>query len=159
MIKLKPTTKFVLEAFIPYSRANFAISFSPSLFFRELEKRSGYKKRSLESAYYRLVQKELIEIDDKGIPRLTERGLASVKTFKPIKLKHDAKLMVIFDIPEEERWKRTRLRTLLKELSFRQVQKSVWESRYDYREYLRAEIAEMQLQEYVAVYEVAQIEV
>lgn len=158
MKKPAETTKFVLEAFVPYTKANLLLSFKPSLFFNELEKKSGRKRRSLESAYYRLIKKGLIELDDKGIPRLTPKGHRKAKIFKPERLQLGAQLIVIFDIPEEERRKRRRLRLVLQELSFRKVQQSVWVTEYDYREYLRAEIAEMDLQEYVRVYEAAPIE-
>lgn len=153
------STKYILKAFIPYTEANLLLSFKPSAFFDELEKKSGYKKRSLESAYYRLIRKGLIEVDGNKIPRLTNKGRKKAKLYKPTRLKFGAHLMIIFDIPEEERRKRYRLRSLLRELSFRQIQKSVWETEYDYREYLRSEIDEMNLQEYVRVYEVSQIEI
>lgn len=156
--KIDETTRFVLEAFVPYAKADFLLNFKPSAFFNELEKKSGRKRRSLESAYYRLIKKGLIELDDKRIPRLTEKGRRKAMSYKPQRLKFGAHLIVIFDIPEEERRKRRRLRQLLQELSFRKVQQSVWETEYDHREYLRAEIAEMNLQEHVRVYEAAQIE-
>lgn len=152
-------TKYVLKAFLPYSEANLYLSFKPSLFFQELEKKSGQKRRSLESAYYRLVKKGLIKIDENNIPRLTDHGKREAKIYKPTRLKFGAHLMVIFDIPEEQRQKRRRLRILLRELSFKQIQQSVWETQYDHREYLRSEIAEMELQDYVRVYETAPIEV
>lgn len=158
MARLSEPTKFVLEAFIPYTKANLLLSFKPSMFFDELEKKSGRHKRSLQSAYYRAIDRGLIEIDHQGIPRLTDKGHRKTKVYRPQRLKFGAHLIVIFDIPEEERYKRRRLRMLLRELSFRRVQQSVWETKYDHREYLRAEIAEMHLQEYVRVYEAAAIE-
>lgn len=158
MKKPSATTRFVLEAFVPYTKSNLLLSFKPSLFFNELERKSGKKRRSLESAYYRLIKKGLIELDDKRVPRLTPKGQRKTKSYEPERLKFGAHLIVIFDIPEDERRKRRRLRLLLQELSFRKVQQSVWETEYDHREYLRAEIAEMHLQEYVRVYEAAPIE-
>ena len=145
---------------IPYSDPNLKLAFHPNQFFNDLEKLDVItaKRKSLKTNYYRAIKRGLIEISEEGSPRLTEKGLRKVKPYQPQKLKGST-LMVIFDIPENERHKRQRLRTLLKELSFRQIQKSVWESRYDHRQYLRAEIAEMHLQEYVKVYESAQIEI
>jgi len=61
--------------------------------------------------------------------------------------------MLVFDIPEDERHKRDRLRLLLRELSFEQVQKSVWTSENDHRDYIRAEIHDFGLDEYVQLYE------
>jgi DNA-binding transcriptional regulator PaaX len=159
VLKISETTKYVLEAFIPYTEANLLLSFKPSLFFNELEKKTGYKKRSLESAYYRSVKKGLIKLDENHIPHLTKVGRRKTKLYKPTKLKIGVHLMVIFDIPENERKKRDRLRTLLRELSFQKIQQSVWETRYDHREHLRAEIEDMNLQQYVRVYEAASIEI
>lgn len=158
--KYKSHAHYILSALLPYTEANIKLSFKPSAFFNDLEKLDQVKanKKSLQTTYYRLIKRGLIVIDDTGMPRLTKKGIDQVKPYKTKKLKGSS-LMVIFDIPEQESFKRRRLRTLLKELSFKQVQKSVWESRFDHRDYLRAEIEKMQLQEYVKVYESAQIEI
>ena len=151
---------YILSSLIPYTESNIKLAFKPSLFFNDLEKLDRIKssKKALKSAYYRAIRQKLILVDEKGIPRLTDKGLREARPYKPEKLK-SSKLMIIFNIPEGERFKRRRLRMLLRELSFHQIQKSVWESRYDHREYLRAEISDMNLQEYVKVYETAQIEI
>lgn len=158
--KYKSHTHYILSALLPYTEANIKLSFKPSAFFNDLEKLDKVKvnKKSLQTTYYRLIKRKLIKLDDSGTPRLTRKGINQVRPYKAKKLTGSS-LMVIFDIPEEERHKRRRFRTLLKELYFNQIQKSVWESRYDNRDYLRAEIDEMQLQEYVKVYESAQIEI
>jgi DNA-binding transcriptional regulator PaaX len=152
--KYHSPTHYILSGLIPYTEANLKLAFAPNAFFNDLEKLDTIKanKKALKSAYYRAIKKGLVKIDDSGIPRLTEKGLRKTKTFKPKKLK-GAKLMIIFDIPEEERPKRQRLRALLRELAFRQVQKSVWVSDFDHREYIRAEINEAQLQGCVELFE------
>lgn len=138
---------YILSSLVPYTEANLKLSFKPNLFFNDLEKLDEIKasKNAVKSSYYRLIKKKFIEIDSNGIPRLTEKGFRKTKAFKPKKLK-DAKLMIIFDIPEAESSKRKRLRVLLKELSFTQVQKSVWMSEFDHREYIRAEIKDFELE-------------
>lgn len=65
--------------------------------------------------------------------------------------------MVIFDIAEKDRAKRSHLRLLLKELSFQQVQKSVWISSQDHREYIQVEIDALNLKESVLLYEARQL--
>lgn len=92
-----------------------------------------------------------------GIPRLTDEGWKRVKPYRPEKLRGSVRLMVIFDIPEEERHKRRHIRMLLKELQFEQEQKSVWTTAYDHRSYLREEIKTLGLQSYVRTYECARI--
>ena len=61
--------------------------------------------------------------------------------------------MVIFDIPEVNKYKRQQLRLLLKQLEFKQVQKSVWVSQKDSREYLNAEIKRLNLNKDVLLFE------
>lgn len=152
--KYRSTTHYVLSALIPYTESNLKLSFKPSVFFNDLEKLDQIKaqKNSVRTAYYRAVKQQLIELDNQGVPYLTEKGLRKVKPYKPRKLKGSL-LMVIFDIPETERYKRQRLRLLLKELSFQKRQQSVWVSDKDHRQYLKAEIAEHGLKDYVEVFE------
>jgi CRISPR/Cas system-associated endoribonuclease Cas2 len=130
------------------------------MFFDDLEKLDQIKsrKKAYRSAYYRAIRSKLIEINDAGIPVLTQKGRRKIKPYKSSMIK-GASLLVIFDIPESESFKRRRFRLLLKELKFYQVQKSVWQSSYDHRDHLRAEIADMNLEEYVKVYESAQVEI
>lgn len=68
-------------------------------------------------------------------------------------------MMVIFDIPENERHKRSHLRALLHELGFKKIQQSVWVSDNECREYLAAEIKNFGLESYVEAYESFRIEV
>lgn len=152
-MRVSPTTKYLLKALIPYSKANLELSFKPNRFFNELEKLDNINRRTLRSAFYRAQKRGLITIDSEGIPRLTCRGIAATKTYKPKKLGRNAYILLIFDIPESERKKRDHLRALLRELSFKKIQQSVWACRYDHREYLAAELKEYGLENYVLIYE------
>lgn len=149
------TLQYLLLALVPYSRPNLKLVFKPSLFFQDLDKIEKIKMANAKNAYYRAIRIGLIEIDESGIPRLTSKGRLKVQPFIAEKLSKNANLMIIFDIPEEESWKRRYLRLLLKELRFRQVQKSVWLSEYDHRELLVAEVEQNCLQDYVKMYEAA----
>lgn len=155
--KYRSTLHYVLAGLVPYTEANLKLSFKPASFFNDLDKLDYAKKHSVKMAYYRAVKKGLIEKDNENIPRLTAKGRQKLKEFKPIKLGKDSRLLLIFDIPETLRWKRDRLRLLLRELSFEQIQRSVWECKYDVRQYLQAEIREIGLHDYVVVYEAAEI--
>lgn len=150
--KYKSTTHYLLAALIPYSEANLKLVFVPRAFFADLAKLDNIKQATLRSAYGRAIQQGLIEIDDHGVPRLTSKGQRKVRPYRSRKLK-DAKLMVIFDIPEVDRWKRRQLRALLRELSFKQEQKSVWTTVLDHREYLKSEVAELGLEKSVRIFE------
>jgi CRISPR-associated endonuclease Cas2 len=128
------------------------------LFFNELEKKSRIDKNTLRSAYHRLVKKGLIIIDGSGTPHLSDRALEMLPLYSPQKLKN-SKLMVIFDIPEEVRFKRRKLRLLLRELRFEKVQQSVWITSYDCIKYLAAEVKDNNLDGYIQIYEVSKINI
>ena len=151
MSNSKSAAAYLLEALLPYSDANLKLLYKPNQFFYELERRSNFKKRSLQNAFYKLKRDGMVEFIGSN-PYLTEQGRAKLQLFKPEKLPGSC-LMVIFDIPEDERNKRQQLRLLLKELRFTHVQHSVWVSEYDSREYLKAEIKDLQLQSYVKIFE------
>jgi len=161
----------MLEALIPYTKANLKLSFKPNSFFNELERidrqkawqkqkanqQHTYKKENLRNAFYRAKAKGFIVMDEAGNPRLTDLGRKFIQPYMPKKLGKSAKLLIIFDIPEPERYKRRHLRTLLKELKFSKVQQSVWSTSYDHREIIEAEIKALSLQKYVQVYEALKI--
>lgn len=151
MIRGRSSIGYILEALLPYSDANLKLVYKPHQFFYELERISNYKKRSLQNAFYSMCKKYLIEIEG-GFPRLTPKGYARLQVYKPEELQ-GSYLMIIFDIPESERNKRQKLRLLLRELKFKQVQKSVWITRYDCRNYLKMEVEALQIKEYVEIFE------
>lgn len=164
--KYKSPTHYILAGLMPFTEANIKLSFKPNLFFNDLERldrikeyKDSYKptKSSVRSAYYRVVKKGLVEIDDDGIPKLTNDGLKTLKKFSSKRL-NNSLLMVIFDIPEFDRKKRDRLRTILKELEFKQAQKSVWISSFDSREYLWLELKDQNLEKYVQIFESRKLE-
>ncbi len=152
--KYKSTTHYILSGLIPYTEANLKLSFKPNLFFDDLERLSQLKasRKSLQSSYYKAIKHGLIKIDESGIPRLTAKGIRKTKPFTAKKLK-GAVLMIVFDIPEAQRHKRDRLRLLLRELSFRQIQKSVWICEDDHRHYVQAEIKDFGLEGCVQLFE------
>jgi DNA-binding transcriptional regulator PaaX len=149
--------RHVLLGLVPYTKPNLMLTFKPNAFFDELERISKKNTHSIRNAYYRAQKQGLIELDAQKIPRLTDKGRAKIQPYKAKVLPGGAQLMIVFDIPEVERQKRRHLRRLLEELSFTQVQKSVWVSPMDYRELLKAEIAQNNLSKYVVVYEVSAI--
>ncbi len=64
-----------------------------------------------------------------------------------------AQLMVIFDIPENQKAKRQQLRGVLKKWQFNHVQKSVWVTNKDYKKELELLIKELDDGEHVELYE------
>lgn len=155
MIRGRSTLGYVLEALLPYSEANIRLIYKPHQFFTELEKISEYKSRSLQNAFYSLKKRGLIEFND-GQPRLTPKGYQHLLLFKPKEIP-GAHLMIVFDIPEKQRNKRYQLRNLIRELKFKQVQKSVWVTKYECREYLNAEVKQLNVGQYVKIFEAREI--
>jgi DNA-binding transcriptional regulator PaaX len=148
----------MLQALIPYTEANIKLVFKPNAFFNDLEKITQTKRRTLRNVYYRAKKEGLIALDDNNIPRLTEKGQRRVRRYNARHLGPNARLMVIFDIPEAEAWKRQYLRRLLKELNFRLVQKSVWVSEFDHRELLMAEREQYGLQDCMQIFEAVHLQ-
>ncbi len=91
-----------------------------------------------------------------GQPVITEKGLRLIHPFCPKELK-GSKLMIVFDIPEAERWKRNQLRVVLRQLKFVQVQKSVWITDYDVREYIEQEVKRLKLSNYIKMFQALSI--
>lgn len=146
--------RYTLEALVPYTDANSKLAFKPHLFFNELEKIDAerhYSRATLKRAYYEAKRKGYITSDD-GQPRLSSMAQQKLRPFQPAK-RTDSYLMVVFDIPENERWKRRWFRLLLVEMKFEQIQKSVWVSKYESKEVLSAGILAHQLEDYVRVFE------
>src|SRR3989344_2589051 len=143
---------YVLIGLIPYSKPNMLLAFKPGEFFRELEKVSRYKRSTLESAYYRAQQDQLIKLNKKII-RLTEQGRHKIAPFVAKKLRGKSYLLVIFDIPEDRTDTRRKFRQVLKEWQFIQVQKSVWLSDRDLGKEVAKIVKEMGLSQHVQIYE------
>lgn len=146
----------VLKALIPYSRENLLLTYKPNQFFDELERSTTYGRQTLKNAMWQAKSRGLVEREGKLV-KLTSKGLKAMRPYTAQKLNHGANLMVVFDIPETESYLRQRLRTLLREWRFEQVQKSVWVSKYDYKKYLVQALKEMDAQDYVQVFECARL--
>ena len=150
------STQYLLCGLVPYTEPNLKLTFMPSKFFAELEQRDKIKQNTARNAFYRALKSGLIEQDSYGNVCLTEKGKKRISTFKAKKLKN-AQLMIIFDIPEIERWKRQHLRNLLKELEFKQIQKSVWVTSFDHKKLLTQEIAHLDMKDCIKLFECSPI--
>lgn len=153
--KPKSALAFVLLGLIPYTRPNMLLAFRPNQFFNELEKISNYKRHTLEQAARRARQQGLIEEARNQQLRLTALGRKKAMPYITKKLKNNGKLMLIFDVPEDRAIDRQRLRRLLRQWGFAQVQKSVWVTSYDFSEAAKEAVAELGLNGYVELYECA----
>lgn len=145
----------ILLALIPYSRRNLLLSFKPHQFFNELERSTGYSQAALRVAYNRGKQRGLIKKSNNS--GLTVDGIKKIQPFTATHLKNNARLMVIFDIPEDRAADRQKFRSFLKNLDFKQVQKSVWATEMDHRETLIDTITDLRLGRFVEFYECARL--
>lgn len=146
---------YLLKALLPYSRQNVLLNYKPHQFFGELARSSHYSEATLKTTFYRA--KEAGYITDGAKPRLTKLGHQKLQPFIAEKLGPNAKLMVIFDVPENLAYLRRRFRTVLRELEFTQVQLSVWMTSYDHRACVRQVVVELGLEPYVQLYEAARL--
>ena len=159
-VKEKSSLVFILKALIPYTEANLMLAFKPSRFFYELEKISKHKRHTLEVAMRKAEKQKLIELkikQDQTIVQLTKLGQRTVRPFVAEKLGGDAKLMIIFDIPEEMVLARVKLRRVLRAWRFEQVQKSVWVTSYNHVASVNELINELNIKQYVLLYECAPV--
>lgn len=152
----KSACQYILEGLIPYTDANLKLTFKPGVFFNELEKLSGRSQRTLRNEFYKLQCEEYI-FRAKDMVGFTEAGLAQLELYVPRHIPGDTQLMVIFDIPEQLRSKRSSLRATLRQFHFKQIQKSVWVTKYECRKYLALEIHENRLEPYVQMHETKQL--
>lgn len=151
--KPKSALEFVLKGLIPYTHENLLLTFKPGQFFNELEKISRYKKRTLEAAARRAQERGLIEQNQKRQLQLTALGRRTALPYTAQRLPKNARLMVIFDIPEDRAIARQQFRRLLRKWQFEQVQKSVWESTYDHRKSIKLAIEELDLDGFIELHE------
>lgn len=155
MVPPKPKSAliFVLKGLIPYTRENLMLAFRPNQFFNELERISNLKRQALEQATRRAIEQGLIEEARNRQLKLTELGKRRVLPYVAEKLANDARLMIIFDVPEDQSLARQQLRRLLRKWSFQPIQKSVWITAYDFRELIKEAVKELELEGCVELYE------
>jgi DNA-binding transcriptional regulator PaaX len=162
IFKPDSTTRYVLLGLLPYTDTNSKLSYKPNIFFNELEKLSKARagrhisSSTIRTTYYRAQKQNYISIDESGSPHITSVGHRRLTPYVPKKLK-GAKLLVTFDIPENQRYKRSQLRLVLVELNFHQIQQSVWISDYDGTEILKQEIDFLNIENDVVIYEAREI--
>lgn len=150
----KSALVFILKGLMPYSRENLLLSFSPNRFFNELERSSGYSRKTLSETVRRARQQGLIDQTKKGL-RLTVLGERTARPYVASKLPRGSQLMIIFDIPENRAGSRQQLRQLLRKWDFKQTQKSVWITEYDHRQSVEEAVEELGLGGNVELYECA----
>lgn len=154
MGRYSTTTKWLLEALIP--ELGSKKHSQKKLLFEDISLNRNINVDAIRNCFYRAIKRGLVEIDENNIPRLTDKGKSAIQPFVAKRL-NGSHLLVIFDVPESERQKRDHLRSLLEELEFKQIQKSVWACSKDYRKYLKSEIEALNLQDSVVIYEARQI--
>lgn len=154
--KDKTILQNLLLALLPYTKQNLQLVFMPNKFFNELEKSSGLSKTRLRESYNRAIRDKII-IRTEYAMSLSLRGKQVIQPFVAEIIKNNAKLMVIFDVPEDFAGRRQRFRNILKHLNFQQIQLSVWMSDMDHRQILFESIEDIEIQQWVQLYEASEI--
>jgi len=139
---------------------------------REGAKRRAYERERYRRFFYKLKQDGLIqekEINDKHMIFLTKKGrekykkISSKKEEYGLSLRQYKKILnkrniiVVFDIPEYQKSKRSWLRGVLKNLDFSLVQKSVWIGRNKIPEDFLEDLRRLELVSYVQIFEVVKL--
>lgn len=149
----KTTLQILLLALIPYTQENLKLTFIPSRFFNDLaQNNQKHSKQAFYQAYYRASLKGMILVDSKCV-KISDDGYQVIKPTFACKLNAGTLLLVVFDVPESIRNKRQKLRSYLKSLGFKQIQKSVWSSDLDFREEVKSVITELDIGYYVRIFE------
>jgi len=156
MLRKDSARYYLLMSLVPYSHANINLATHPNKFFNELERRLEINKRAVETAQARALRAGHIIKDSKNRLKLTQLGERLVAPYISKKLSN-AQLMIIFDIPEVDSYKRRLLRAILKEFHFEQIQKSVWITKVDCEKYVRQDIAYLGLNKCVKLFETIEL--
>lgn len=154
--KEKTALTYILLALVPYTRQNILLGFKPHQFFNELERISGYSTPTLRAAFNRAKLSNTFSIEKNHVT-LSIQARQIVQPFIAEKLTSGGELMVIFDIPESLTGQRRKFRNILHYLEFQQVQQSVWSTDKDHRSVIFDSILDLDLGDYVQLYEAARI--
>ncbi len=138
--------------------------------FKEIPKTHS-KRNTIATTIWRLKKQGFIKTDSQGEWHTTERGkeylkkaLSENKIFKPkyggydshqLQMRKDP-VIVIFDIPERQKIKRGWLRTELKILGFKQLQKSVWIGKGPLPEKFIKKLIQLNIFQYIHIFEIKQ---
>ncbi len=128
-----------------------------------LEDRMYIKEAEAKRALFQLRRKKFIETRKQGnkiMYRLTDKGrMAALKDkIRLAEKRKDKKLVIIsFDIPEQERGVRSKLRYLLKDLKFVRIQHSLWASEQDIGMLMSRAIADVKADKWVRIFEASEI--
>lgn len=123
-----------------------AVSEQPEVTARDLFESlaQGRDYKDFYNMLYRLVSQQLLERKDstRGLHlSITEEGSHILKRFHPEK--DGVWKLVIFDIPEKQKYVRIVLRAKLKALHFKKWQNSIWVSPYALDEEIEQELLEL----------------
>ncbi len=151
---------------------------------REFKKRGGERlqrranqleeyrqKRRFDKMLYRLKNDGLVEDkvnDSKSYFKLTSKGKERFEILKKRRAnalpdatyyvhsqKSDKFVIVVFDIPERDRRKRDWLRSALRNIGFRLVQKSVWMGKVKIPKEFLDDLKELRIVEFVEIFEIS----
>ncbi|OIO49220.1 hypothetical protein COZ78_03000 [bacterium (Candidatus Gribaldobacteria) CG_4_8_14_3_um_filter_42_11] len=120
---------------------NFLMQLSKSLYRKNKYFKNNYSERQINSALGRLKRSNILVLKEKNgkfTVELSEKGKKKIQqiTIDDLKNKKPEQWdglwrVVIFDIPERQKYGRAALREKMKYLGFYQLQKSVWAFPYD----------------------------
>lgn len=127
---------------------------------RRLEERMKLEKQRFASFIYKLKKENLVQVKNDKI-FLTNKGKRYLRNKKEYRrrsyevIEGNELNLVIFDIPEKERGKRDWLREVLRNMKYKQLQKSVWMGRNKLPQQFLEDLLEMNLHRYVEIFAIS----
>lgn len=174
---IKDFSAYNADLFEAFLKAGYGASMRKMDFeFNKLQKqRREYEiekeqKKKYYDLLYRLRKDNLIEEKINSTQKffiLTEKGIKKLKELKegigdnklPLlnyqKETGDKSIIVVFDIPEKERKKRTWLRSVLQKIGMEMIQKSVWIGKVKIPKKFLEDLRELKLVDRVEIFEIS----
>ncbi len=155
----------VLLAGYGASRAKINYTFRKLQSEREQGRIEALEKQKFYDLIYRLKKDGLIQKNRHKLWKITSRGIQKLEKFKlsftkkSYKKQYDKKesdslKIIIFDIPEKNRYKRAWLRSVLISQGFKMLQKSVWVGKKKIKEEFLNDLNEFNLLPYLEIFAV-----
>jgi len=113
---------------------------------------SGISRRQISSVIYSLKRNNYVEIDNGDSVKFTNK--AKIKMIDKLVLdqKDHKRRLVSFDIPETKKRQRNAFRRSIKQMGFRQIQKSLWVCDRNIGDMVEMLSKEYRVEEYVAYF-------
>jgi len=154
----KSLIDYILSSLIPFTKENLVLATNPRKFFWEIDRIQREYSTSKETVHSTISRAKRegylkeVELNQQKTFSLTPKGKLKIAEYLSAENSKawDGKWRILlFDIPEKDRYKRDVLRHKIKELGFKQHQLSAWICPFDYTEELEYLVNKLDLEQHV----------